>query len=139
MVTKNTEMYIFIHLCVCDGFVDTVKNYLNIHLATIIERESNCNVKSSVEEHPFLHIDITRRKISGWDLKITIPVNVNIHAVLKERCGYFYQIMKHIYREKWIAQHIKTKTHNLLSDCFYRTDFVAFTSTSIKEVRVTSK
>ena len=44
MVREMKEMSIFIHLCACDGFVDIVKNMMKIHLATIIERESDCNV-----------------------------------------------------------------------------------------------
>ena len=137
MVTKHSEMSIFIHLCAIDGFVDIVKNYLTIHLATVIERESNCNITSLIEEHPFLHIDITRRKLAGWDVKITLPVKVNSRAILKERYGYFYHIVKYVYREKWIAQYIEDKIYRMLSDCFYRNDFVAFSSTSIKQTLVT--
>lgn len=137
MVRESTNMSIFIHLCACDGFVKILKNYLTIHLATVIERESNCNIRSSIEEHPFLHMDITRRKLAGWDLKITIPVHVNSHAILKENYGCFYHIIKHVCREKWMANYIKDKIHRLMRDCFYINDFVAFTSTSIKEVRVT--
>ena len=136
MVRESNNMSIFIHLCACDGFVDIVKNYLNIHLATVIERESNCNVTSSLEEYPFLHMDITPRELAGWDLKITIPVHVNSRAILKENYGCFYHIVKHVYREAWIADYIKDKIHRLMRDCFYSNDFVAFTSTSIKEVRV---
>ena len=137
MVRESNNMSIFIHLCACDGFVDIVKNYLNIHLATVIERESNCNITSSIEEYPFLHMDITPRELAGWDLKITIPVHVNSRAILKENYGCFYHIVKHVYREAWIADYIKDKIHRLMRDCFYSNDFVAFTSTSIKEVRVT--
>ena len=136
MVRESNNMSIFIHLCACDGFVDIVKNYLNIHLATVIERESNCNITSSIEEYPFLHMDITPRELAGWDLKITIPVHVNSRAILKENYGCFYHIVKRVYREAWIADYIKDKIHRLMRDCFYSNDFVAFTSTSIKEVRV---
>lgn len=136
MVTKNTEMSIFIHLCACDGFVNILKNYLIIHLATVIERESNCNVTSSIEEYPFLHMDITPCELAGWDLKITIPVHVNSHAILKENYGCFYHIVKHVYREKWVADYIKKQIDGLMRDCFYSNDFVAFTSTSIKNVQV---
>ena len=136
MVTKNTEMSIFIHLCACDGFVNILKNYLIIHLATVIERESNCNVTSSIEEYPFLHMYITPCELAGWDLKITIPVHVNSHAILKENYGCFYHIVKHVYREKWVADYIKKQIDGLMRDCFYSNDFVAFTSTSIKNVQV---
>lgn len=137
MVRESNNMSIFIHLCACDGFVDIVKNYLNIHLATVIERESNCNVTSSIEEYPFLHMDITPRELAGWDLKITIPVHVNSRAILKENYGCFYHIVKRVYREAWMANYIKKQIDGLMRDCFYSNDFVAFTSTSIKEVRVT--
>jgi len=137
MVRESNNMSIFIHLCACDGFVDIVKNYLNIHLATVIERESNCNVTSSLEEYPFLHMDITPRELAGWDLKITIPVHVNSRAILKENYGCFYHIVKRVYREAWMANYIKKQIDRLMRDCFYSNDFVAFTSTSIKEVRVT--
>jgi len=137
MVRQSNNMSIFIHLCACDGFVDIVKNYLTIHLATVIERESNCNVTSSLEEYPFLHMDITPRELAGWDLKITIPVHVNSRAILKENYGCFYHIVKRVYREAWIADYIKKQIDGLMRDCFYSNDFVAFTSTSIKEVRVT--
>ena len=137
MVRESNNMSIFIHLCACDGFVDIVKNYLNIHLATVIERESNCNITSSIEEYPFLHMDITPRELAGWDLKITIPVHVNSRAILKENYGCFYHIVKRVYREVWMANYIKKQIDGLMRDCFYSNDFVAFTSTSIKEVRVT--
>jgi hypothetical protein len=137
MVRESNNMSIFIHLCACDGFVDIVKNYLNIHLATVIERESNCNITSSIEEYPFLHMDITPRELAGWDLKITIPVHVNSRAILKENYGCFYHIVKRVYREAWMANYIKKQIDGLMRDCFYSNDFVAFTSTSIKEVRVT--
>lgn len=137
MVRQSNNMSIFIHLCACDGFVDIVKNYLTIHLATVIERESNCNITSSIEEHPFLHMDITPRELAGWDLKITIPVHVNSRAILKENYGCFYHIVKRVYREAWMANYIKKQIDGLMRDCFYSNDFVAFTSTSIKEVRVT--
>ena len=136
MVRESNNMSIFIHLCACDGFVDIVKNYLNIHLATVIERESNCNITSSIEEYPFLHMDITPRELAGWDLKITIPVHVNSRAILKENYGCFYHIVKRVYREAWMANYIKKQIDGLMRDCFYSNDFVAFTSTSIKEVRV---
>jgi hypothetical protein len=137
MVRESNNMSIFIHLCACDGFVDIVKNYLNIHLATVIERESNCNITSSIEEYPFLHMDITPRELAGWDLKITIPVHVNSRSILKENYGCFYHIVKRVYREAWMANYIKKQIDGLMRDCFYSNDFVAFTSTSIKEVRVT--
>lgn len=139
MVRESKEMSIFIHLCAIDGFVDIVKNMMTIHLATIIERESNCNIIPLIEEHPFLHIDITRRKLAGWDLKITIPVNVNSRAILRKQYGYFYHIVKYVYSEKWIAKYIEQKINRLLHDCFYRNDFVAFSSTSIKQTLVTYK
>ena len=139
MVNKNANMSIFIHLCAIDGFVDIVKNMMTIHLATVIERESNHNITPLIEEHPYLHIDITRCKLAGWDLKITIPVKVNSHAILEERFGCFYHIIKYVYREKWIAQYIENKIYRMLSDCFYRNDFVAFSSTSIKQTLVTYK
>ena len=139
MVSKNTDMSIFIHLCAIDGFVDIVKNMMTIHLATVIERESDCNITPLIKEHPFLRIDVTPRKLAGWDLKMTIPVMVNSHAILKERYGCFYHIVKYVYREKWIAQYIENKIYRMLSDCFYRNDFVAFSSTSIKQTIVTYK
>ena len=139
MVNKNANMSIFIHLCAIDGFVDIVKNMMTIHLATVIERESNCNITPLIEEHPYLHIDITRCKLAGWDLKITIPVKVNSRAILRKQYGSFYHIIKYVYREKWIAQYIENKIYRMLSDCFYRNDFVAFSSTSIKQTLVTYK
>ena len=81
-------------------------------------------------------MDTTPRELAGWDLKIMIPVHVNSRAILKENYGCFYHIVKHVYREAWIADYIKDKIHRLMRDCFYSNDFVAFTSTSIKEVRV---
>ena len=139
MVNKNANMSIFIHLCAIDGFVDIVKNMMTIHLATVIERESDCNITPLIEEHPYLHIDITPRKLAGWDLKITIPVKVNCRAILRKQYGSFYHIIKYVYREKWIAQYIENKIYRMLSDCFYRNDFVAFSSTSIKQTLVTYK
>lgn len=114
MVRESNNMSIFIHLCACDGFVDIVKNYLNIHLATVIERESNCNITSSIEEYPFLHMDITPRELAGWDLKITIPVHVNSRAILKENYGCFYHIVKRVYREAWMANYIKKQIYGLM-------------------------
>jgi hypothetical protein len=137
MVREMKEMSIFIHLCACDGFVDIVKNMMKIHLATIIERESDCNVIPLMEEFPFLHMEITPRKISGWDLKFTIPVKVDCHAILRKQYGYFYHIIKYMYNEKWVAQYIEKKIYWMLRDCFYRNDFVSFSSTSIKNTIVT--
>ena len=137
MVREMKEMSIFIHLCACDGFVDIVKNMMKIHLATIIERESDCNVIPLMEEFPFLHMETTPRKISGWDLKFTIPVKVDCHAILRKQYGYFYHIIKYMYNEKWVAQYIEKKIYWMLRDCFYRNDFVSFSSTSIKKTIVT--
>ena len=121
MVRESNNMSIFIHLCACDGFVDIVKNYLNIHLATVIERESNCNITSSIEEYPFLHMDITPRELAGWDLKITIPVHVNSRAILKENYGCFYHIVKRVYREAWMANYISASHQNMIYyTCFFQ-------------------
>ena len=137
MIKEMKEMSISVHLCACDGFVDIVKNMMKIHLATIVERESNYNIIPSMEEFPFLHIDITPCKISGSDLKFTIPVKVNCNSILRKQYGYFYHIIKYMYNEKWIAQYIENKIYRMLHDCFYRNEFVAFSSTSIKKILVT--
>ena len=137
MVREMKEMSIFIHLCACDGFVDIVKNMMKIHLATIIERESDCNVIPSMEEFPFLHMEITPREIFGWDLKFTIPVKVDCQTILRKQYGYFYHIIKYMYNENWIAQYIEKKIYWMLHDCFYRNDFVSLSSTSIKKTIVT--
>jgi hypothetical protein len=137
MVKEMKEMSIYIHLCACDRFVDIVKNMMKIHLATIIERESNCNIIPSMEEFPFLYMEIKPRKIYGYDLKFTIPVKVNCQSILRINYGYFYHIIKYIYNEKWITQYMENKIYRMLHDFFYKNSFVAFSSTSIKKILVT--
>jgi len=135
MVREWNEMYIYIHLCVCNNYVDIVKNMINIHLNAIIERENNY-ILTSMKEFPFLYINATPCKISGWDLKIIIPVKVNCYDILRKQYGYFYHIIKYIYSEKWIAQYIKNKLYTLLYNNFYKSPHVALSSTSIKKIIV---
>ena len=124
MVRKIKKISIFIHLCCCNEYVEIVKHIMKIYKKNI-EENNNYNVIPLLEEYPFLHFYITPREKYGVDLKFTIPVKVDFHAVLRQQCGYYYYIVKYVYNKKWITQYIEYKIYWMLRDSFYQRDSVS--------------
>ena len=138
MVKETKEKSIFIHLCVCDGFMDEVSELMQMNLVTVIMKKYNWNITPSIKQYPFCHTEKTHCKIAGWNLKITIPVKIHNHAILKEWYGKYYYFIKYIYSEKLIMKNIEDNIYEILNSYFYYNNCVALNSNSIKKILITN-
>lgn len=100
-----------IHIClifrVLNGCGKRIRESLKKSLVKSIQNNSDDTILPILEYYPYYNESFPNSGITGFDLKIDIPMKINKASLLKKKAKCFYWFIRHFYNTETIMETLK--------------------------------